>query len=206
VQPADVLASTRPDRVTVGCLGRHWELALSTAAQWIGAIGYDPDGLVGIFPGGVGDDDLDALWECSRQLLVQPGRTDESESGDRGHEMVRTQRDHLHHQDFERKWVNSARVAVARGSGRDWWWTVNLVRKVLGIWPYINGQLLLSGVNAETMRFPLWCDAAFMLLWNAQDQDGRTRLEMELSMPPAGVHVQISSAANRKMLDRFAAD
>lgn len=205
MQHADVLASTRPDRVTVGCLGRHWELALSTAAQWIGAIGYDPDRLVGIFPGGVADEDLEALWECSRQLHVQPDRTGESEPETPG-QLLRTQRAQLWDQNIERKWVNSARVAVARGSGRDWWWTVNLVRKVLGIWPYINGQLLLSGVDAEKLSFPSWCDAAFMLLWTSADAEGRTKLELELSMPPAGIAVAMSPKATKKMLSDFAAD
>lgn len=192
---ADVLASTRPDRVTVGCLGRRWELALRTATQWIGAIGYDPDGLVGIFPGGVTDDDLDALWECSQQ---------ESSDGHNG--MVRTQLARLDDQDIERRWLNSARVAVTRGSGRDWWWSVNLTMRCLRMWPYVNGLLLLRGVDAAKMPFASWLDAAFMLLWERQDEEGRIKLDLELSMPPAGLRGKAASRANRKMMEGFAAD
>lgn len=95
---------------------------------------------------------------------------------------------------------------MQRGSGRDWWWTVNLVRKTLGIWPYINGQLLLSGVDSEKMRFPQWCDAAFMLMWTNSDKEGRTRLELELSIRPRGVRVNMSRGDRKQMLEAFAAD
>src|SRR3546814_2545969 len=54
----------------------------------------------------------------------------------------------------DRRWLNAARVAVGRGSGRDWWWSVNLARKALGAWPYINGKLLLSGVDSHHLPFP----------------------------------------------------
>lgn len=108
--------------------------------------------------------------------------------------------------DATRRWRNAARVAVQRGSGRDWWWAVNLVRKVLGVWPYVNGQLLLRSVDAATMTFPSWLDAAFMLLWTNTDEEGRMRLDLELSMRPQGVAVKMSQAQKHKMMEAFAAD
>lgn len=139
-------------------------------------MGYDLDGLVGVFPGAIGDHDLDAMWALC-------GNSDAS-----------------------RRWLNAARVSVQRGSGRDWWWTVNLVRKVLGVWPYVNGELLLHGVDAAKMSFPSWLDAAFMLLWRNQDENGRTKLEMELSMRPKGVTVAMSESTIKQMAADFAAD
>lgn len=176
MRPADVLAATRPAQVTVTCFERSWDLELPHAAAWIGAAGYDLDSLSGIFPGAICERDLDAMWDLS---------------GD---------------PDAPRRWLNAARMSVQRGSGRDWWWTVNLIRKVLGIWPYINGQLLLAGVDAEKMPFASWCDATFMLLWTNQDEEGRTRLDLELSMLPRGVAVKMPATAKKKMLDSFAAD
>lgn len=176
VHPADVLAATRPSQVEVVCFQRPWQLDLSTGAEWVGAIGYDLETLAGIFPGAIRDEDLDAMWD----LCGNP--------------------------DASRRWLNAARMSVQRGSGRDWWWTVNLVRKVMGIWPYINGQLLLRNVDAATMTFPSWLDAAFMLLWTNADEQGRTKLDLELSMRPQGVAVKMSGAQKRKMMEAFAAD
>lgn len=173
---ADVLAATRPTHVAVTSFGRSWDLELPHAAAWLGAIGFDLDELSGVFPGAIREDDLDAMWALS---------------GD---------------PDASRRWLNAARMSVQRGGGRDWWWTINLVRKALGIWPYLNGQLLLSGVDASKMPFASWLDAAFMLLWTNSDQEGRTKLELELSIRPKGVEVRMSPAANKQMLDAFAAD
>lgn len=175
---ADVLTAVRPRQVAVGCLGREWQLPLHTAAEWIGAIGWDLETLTGVLPGAVADDDVDAMWDLS---FAQPA-------------------------DASRRWCNAARVAVGRGGGRDWWWTVNMVRKSLGIWAHLNGQLLREGVDAAVLPFASWLDAAYMLLWSVQDEEGRLKLELELSMMPRGVAVRTSGAATRKMLADFAAD
>lgn len=174
---ADVLAQVRPARVEVTCLQRRWALDLDTAYQWVGAVGFDLDSLAGVFPGSIGDDDADAMFDLS-----------------------------LSHPDIERRWLNAARVAVGRGSGRDWWWSVNLVRRSLSAWPYINGKLLLSGANARTLPLPDWLDACYMLLWGNCDEPSRIKLDLELSMPPAGVAIRQSKQAKTQMLADFAAD
>lgn len=108
--------------------------------------------------------------------------------------------------DIERRWVNAARVALGRGSGRDWWWSLNLIGKSLQSWPYINGKLLLSGVDAHHLPFPDWLDACYMLLWGNCDENSRIKLDLELSLPPAGVALRQSKEAKQKMLADFAAD
>ncbi len=108
--------------------------------------------------------------------------------------------------DIERRWLNAARVAVGRGSGRDWWWSLNLVKRALSGWPYINGKLLLSGVSAAHVPLPDWLDACYMLLWSGCDEKERIKLDLELSMPPAGTAIRQSKAAKEKMLADFAAD
>ena len=109
-------------------------------------------------------------------------------------------------EDFERRWLNAARVAVGRAGGRDWWWTVNLIRKSLEGWPYLNGRLLLQGVDSRRLPLPDWLDACYMTLWSNADEKERIRLDTQLSMPPAGIAVRQSKAAKRKMLADFAAD
>lgn len=174
---SDIFQSLRPRHVTVTAFECDWPILLDTAISWIGAVGFDLDTLAGVFPGALGDDRIEEMQQQA-----------------------------LRHPDADRRWVNAARVAVSRGGGRDWWWTVNLVRKSLQAWPYINGKLLLSGVDAHTARFPDWLDATFMMLWSNADEKDRIKLELELSLPPAGAAVKRSPAAKRRMLAEFAAD
>lgn len=140
-------------------------------------MGWDLDTLAGVFPGAIGDDDVDAMRDLA---LPCP--------------------------DADRRWLNAARVAVGRGGGRDWWWSVNLARKALGAWPYINGKLLLSGVDSHHLPFPDWLDACYMLLWGNSDETGQIKLDLELTLPPAGTAIRQSKAAKEKMLADFAAD
>jgi hypothetical protein len=175
---ADVLLATRPQKVVVTCFGQEWPLRLDCAAGWIGAIGFDLVGLSGVLPGGIEEEDVERMWAA---IPADPVVA-------------------------ERRWRNSARVAVSRGSGRDWWWTVNLTRRCLQSWPYINGLLLLQGVDAEAMRFPSWLDAAYMLLWQRGDEEHRQALDLELSIPPVGVSSAQAPVAAKNMLSAFAAD
>lgn len=177
MQRHDILAQVRPARVSVTCHERSWALDLDTADHWLGAVGFDMDSLAGVFPGSIGDDDVDAMYHLA---LSDP--------------------------DIDRRWRNAARVAVGRGSGRDWWWSVNLIRRALSGWPYINGKLLLSGVSARHMSLPDWLDACYMLLWGNCDEKERIKLDLELSMPPAGVALRQSKEAKVRMAESFAAD
>lgn len=172
----DILARTRHPHVTVECFGIPWELTPSCARDWIGVIGWDADQLSGIMPGSIPEDDIEAM-------LVLSWREDAC-----------------------RRWVNAARVALGRAAGRDWWWALNLVKKVLPGWPYFNGALLLEGVDASKMPLAEWMDACYMLLWMRCDEEGRLKLDIELQTLPKGVAIRQSGAANRKMLEAFAAD
>jgi len=112
----------------------------------------------------------------------------------------------LSSENIARRWVNAGRVAVGRGGGRDWWWTVNLITKALGGWPYINGKLLLQGVDSRRLPLPDWLDACYMMLWSNSDEKERIKLDTQLSMPPRGVAIRQSKAAKQRMLADFAAE
>jgi hypothetical protein len=45
-----------------------------------------------------------------------------------------------------------------------------------------------------------------MMLWSGVDEKERIKLDLELSLPPAGVAVRQSKTAKLKMLSEFAAD
>lgn len=140
-------------------------------------MGFDLDGLSGVFPGSIGDSDVEAMYHISRDVP-----------------------------DADSRWTNAARAALGRGSGRDWWWSRNLIKRSLQAWPYINGKLQLSGVRAHDTSLADWLDATYMLLWSGSDDKGRVKLDTELSMPPVGVAIRRSPAQTKQMLADFAAD
>ena len=174
---ADVFDFVRPASVTVTCFSQRWAIDLDCAHAWIGAVGFDPEGLSGVVPGAVSEDHVEFMYQLS-----------------------------LQGEDFERRWLNAARAGVGRAGGRDWWWSVNLIRKCLEGWPYVNGRLLLQGVDSRRMPLPDWLDACYMMLWSNSDEKERIKLDTQLSMPPAGIAVRQSKAAKRKMLADFAAE
>lgn len=173
----DVFAALRPDTVTVVCLERQWTLYPDSAYQWLGLLAYDLDTLAGVVPGGVA--------VCDAEAMFRAGLSDP---------------------DCDRRWVNAARVAVTRAAGRDWWWTVNLARKLLQGWPYLNGRLLLSGVDARATPLPDFLDTAYMLLWSNSDEQGRMKLDIELQTIPRGIAVHQSKQQRTAMEQAFAAD
>jgi hypothetical protein len=177
VRPGDLFGYVRPASVTVTFCDRKWDIDLDCAHAWIGAVGFDLESLAGVFPGAIRDDQTEIMHQLS---LSCP--------------------------DIDRRWINTGRAAVGRGGGRDWWWTVALIRKALSGWPYINGRLLLSGVDSRRLPLPDWLDACYMMLWQNCDEKERIKLDTQLSMPPKGIAVRRSAASTKQMLDDFAAD
>ncbi len=157
--------------------GTSFPLTATTASQWLGALALDMEHMQGIVPGLIGEDDLERMWHLAQG-----------------------------HPDIRRRWTNAARVALGRAGGRDWWWTYNLCRKALGIWIYTNGLLLRQNVNHHDISLPDWLDACYTLYWEHADEEARIKLDMELSMRPAGVAVRQSAAQARRMAMDFAAD
>lgn len=172
----DVFARTRHAQVTVDCFGMPWKLTPASAREWLGVIGHDTETLSGIMPGSVHEDDVETMLVLSWQ------------------------------DDAAQRWANCARVALGRAAGRDWWWALNLAKKVLLAWPYFNGALLLRGVDAAVLGLAEWLDACFMLLWENSDEEGRLKLDIELQMLPRGVAVRLSPELRRKQAEAFAAD
>jgi hypothetical protein len=173
----DLLALLRPERAQVSVAGHRFTLTATTAAQWIGAIALDLRNLHGIMPGLIHDDDLDLM--C--QLIEE-------------------------HSDIQTRWFYAARTALGRGAGRDWWWALNLSKRSLGIWTYINGCLLRQGVDAKVVSYPDWLDACYTMLWTNADEEHRMKLDMELGARPPGIAVRTSGSSAREMLASFAAD
>lgn len=173
----NLLTSLRPSVVHVSMLGRHWRLVGSSAVDWAGAVGFDPLHLSGILPGMVDGEQLEEMYQLSRQV-----------------------------DDVEQRWFRASQVALSRASGRDWIWAYNLTLSALQGWQYLNGILLHRGIQAAQIPYADWLDAVYMLLWERSDEGDRKGLDFRLSLPPKDLGVAASPQATRAMLEAFAAD
>jgi hypothetical protein len=173
----NLLALLRPEAVSVHFHGRIWALTPRTAAEWIGAVALDLKNLTGVFPGQIQDEDIQEMFDIG---LREP--------------------------DVEQAWFTCAQEVLGAAGGRDWWWTWNLTRLALGSWIYVNGGLMLAGVQAHNTLLPDWLDAAYVLISRGRDEPGQTKLDLELNMRPRGVKVKQNPAQTRAMMEAFAAD
>lgn len=135
--------------------------------------------LAGVFPGLVRDGDIPAIWES---MLGVP--------------------------DFDRRCANVARVALAQGSGREWWWAYNMITEAKAAWVHLNGELILHGVNADTTNLPDWLDAAYVQMSKllAGDKEAQTRFNNRLGRVPTGVKGVRPKMSSRSDLQAFARD
>lgn len=156
--------------------GLSWSLRDVDASAWVRALSTDIDGLSGVFPGLI-----DGGEDVMLALLIDMP-------------------------DAEARRLLTARKVLGRGSGRDWWWTQNLVKRILGSWTYINGFMVREGVRAAEHSFPDWLDAAYTRLWEGLDEKARVRFETEMLMPPPGVQVTASLSEQKRGAMAFAAD
>ena len=172
------------DNLSLTFYGQTWAVNNPCAYDWVLAIRQDPVRMSRVFPGFVKSRQLDDMLDVMNELQQTPEGL----------------------ADLERRWLNCARVALSRASGRDWWRALNLINKILDNWTALNGSLLLSGVDARRMPLPSWLDAAYVQLMRSTPDDGRQKLELELSTPPRGIALKQSKASVRASLAAFAAD
>lgn len=173
----NLLELLRPSQVVVAVGGTRFTLEAVCATDWLGALAMDMDGLYGIMPGLIADDDLEAM----EQIMAN-------------------------HPDIDDRWTYAARTALGRAGGRDWWWTLSLCRKALGTWMYTNGVLLRQNVDAKKLSFPDWIDACYSLYWQNSSEEDRLKLDLELNVRPRGVALKLTKAQLRQQAAAFAAD
>lgn len=161
----------------VTAFGRVWILDGTSAAGWLNALQLDDVQLTGIFPGFIGDEYTDDMLDLW-----------------------------LEFPDAEQRCQRVAQKALARESGLDWVWAWNLMRMCLGSWIYINGVLLRQGVTSSDMSLRDWLHAAYTLILEGKDADGRVAFESELMIPPAGVALKIPAKVQHQGALAFAAD
>lgn len=83
---------------------------------------------------------------------------------------------------------DAARHAIDAASGFRWWTAGRLVHLSVGA-PWIAGELVLAGVDAQRVPLGAWCVAVWRLAVRDRDKKDLARIEWELTKPPQDVAV-----------------
>lgn len=116
--------------------------------------------LLGVVPGMVGGDDGDELLDA-----VAAGAVTVAQCGE------------------------AAQHAIEAASGHRWWTAARLVYLSTGV-PWIAGELVLSGVDAQRVSLGGWCAAVWRIVTRDRDKKDIGRIEWELTKPPPGLPVE----------------
>lgn len=73
-------------------------------------------------------------------------------------------------------------------------------------WLWVNGMLLRQGVNREHLSLSDWLYAAYTMIYESRDADGRVALESDLMIPPRGVGLVLPAAVQHQGAMAFALD
>lgn len=172
-----MLSAPRLSDQHVRAFDQVWIIPGTPASGWLDALRFDDIHLGGIFPGLIGDEFVDDM--LAMWLRVP----------DSGERCERT-----------------ARKLLARESGLHWVWAWNLMRLCQQGWLWINGMLLRQGVNSEYLSLSDWLYAAYTMIYESKDADGRVALESDLMIPPRGVGLLLPAAVQHQGAMAFALD
>lgn len=163
--------------VSVSAFGRVWKLSHAPALVWINRVRGDDHTLPFVFPGMIRRADA---WDMFDNWISDP-------------------------EDAERRCSNAARKALQYASGREWWWSYNLINETVDSWNAVNGRLVRQGVRAGEENLTDWLDAAFTLMSELMKEDDRVTFQGRLLLPPKNLKIAQSNTSTRAALMAFAA-
>lgn len=82
--------------------------------------------------------------------------------------------------------VRAARDAVGVAAGMSWWSAVLLVRSVMQA-PDVMGELVLHGVDAQTMSLGAFVQAAYRVFTRDADKKQRSKIDRDIETAPPGL-------------------
>lgn len=83
----------------------------------------------------------------------------------------------------------AAQHAIEAASGCRWWTAIRLVHLSTG-YPWIAGELVLAGVDAQRVSLGGWCAAVWRIVTRDREKKDLGRIEWELTKPPPGLPVE----------------
>ena len=84
--------------------------------------------------------------------------------------------------------IRAARNAVDAVAGIPWWSAIRLVRSVLDA-PDVIGELVLRGVDAQTVSLGAFVQAAYRVFTRDADKRQRAKIDRDLESVPTGLTV-----------------
>lgn len=108
--------------------------------------------------------------------------------------------------DMRRRCTAVSRKALERAGGREWHWTLNMIKEIQGSWTHLNGKLVREGVRAETESLSNYLDAAYTLFAQLLPEKEFKAFETRLRRLPAGGFSSKPRMSTRADLMAFAKD
>lgn len=106
--------------------------------------------------------------------------------------------------DMQRRCVNVSRKALERAGGREWHWSLNMVKEIQGSWTHLNGKLVREGVRADRTGLADYLDAAYTMFAELLKEKDFKAFETRLRRIPAGSFTARPRMSSRAELMAFA--
>lgn len=151
----DPIQSLCPLPIIVRVEGHDLEIPAMTAAEWLTVLMVESLELDDIFPGLLGEDDIDLVEELIISGVLGLGEF---------HELV----------------LSIIEVA----SARPWWVTLRLIEAARGSWDILGGEMGLRGVDATRLSLSAWLDILLLTIIRSMEQKDVQMFTLKLEAPP----------------------
>lgn len=153
----DPVSSLRPYSVTVTVGPGQVEIPALSAADWLSVLMVEAVELDDIFPGLLSDEDTDLVEEAIIDGLL-------------GVEEFRS----------------IILEVIETASARQWWVALRLVEVARTSWDVIGGEMLLRGVDAESLSLSAWLDVLLLTILRNMEPKDTQMFTLRLETPPPG--------------------
>lgn len=151
----DPVSSLRPYSVTVTVSGGEVEIPALSAADWLAVLMVESVELDDIFPGLLSEEDTDLVEEA-----ILSGSMELQEFRDLVLGVIET------------------------ASARRWWVALRLVEVARTSWDVIGGEMILRGVDAESLSLSAWLDVLLLTILRNMEPKDTQMFTMRLETPP----------------------
>lgn len=151
----DPVSSLRPCSVTVTIGSGEVEIPALSAADWLSVLMVEAVELDDIFPGLLSEQDTDLVEEA-----ILEGSLELQEFRDLILSVIET------------------------ASARHWWVALRLIEVARTSWDVIGGELVLRGVDAESLSLSAWLDVLLLTVLRNMEPKDTQMFTMRLETPP----------------------
>lgn len=151
----DPVSSLRPCSVTVTIGSDEVEIPALPAADWLSVLMVEGVELDDVFPGLLSDEDTELVEEAILDGVLEM-------------------------QEFRDLILG----VIETASARHWWVALRLIEVARTSWDLIGGELVLRGVDAESLSLSAWLDVLLLTVLRNMEPKDTQMFTMRLETPP----------------------